>query len=92
MEERARETSSKLTVPDGDECAAGAIDVGVVILALVVCYPRVFAFLYLLDPRNFTAPRPSPALVYAVGSVLRNTQALRFARRCPVWMGLKAGE
>ena len=50
--------------------AAGAIDVGVVILALVVCYLGVFAFLYLLDPRNFTAPRPSPALVYAVGSVL----------------------
>ena len=50
--------------------AAGAIDVGVVILALAVCYLGVFAFLYLLDPRNFTAPRPSPALVYAVGSVL----------------------
>jgi uncharacterized RDD family membrane protein YckC len=50
--------------------AAGAIDVGVVILALVVCYFVVFAFLYLLDPRNFTAPRPSPALVYAVGALL----------------------
>ena len=50
--------------------AAGAIDVGVVIVALVVCYLVVFAFLYLLDPRNFTAPRPSPGLVYAVGSLL----------------------
>ena len=50
--------------------AAGAIDVGVVILALVACYLVVFAFLYLLDPRKFTAPRPSPALVYAVGVLL----------------------
>lgn len=50
--------------------AAGVIDVGVVILALVVCYFVVFAILYLLDPRNFTAPRPSPALVRAVGSLL----------------------
>ena len=47
-----------------------AHNVGVVIVALVVCYLVVFAFLYLLDPRNFTAPRPSPGLVYAVGALL----------------------
>ncbi len=50
--------------------AAGAIDVGIVIIALGVCYLGVFAFLFLLEPRNFTAPRPSPGLVYAVGTLL----------------------
>jgi uncharacterized RDD family membrane protein YckC len=50
--------------------AAGAIDVGIVIIALGVSYLGVFAFLFLLEPRNFTAPRPSPGLVYAVGTLL----------------------
>ena len=50
--------------------AAGAIDVGIVIISLGVCYLGVFAFLFLLEPRNFTAPRPSPGLVYAVGTLL----------------------
>jgi uncharacterized RDD family membrane protein YckC len=50
--------------------AAGGIDLGIVIIALVACYLGVFAFLFLLDPRNFTAPTPSPALVYAVSFLL----------------------
>jgi uncharacterized RDD family membrane protein YckC len=50
--------------------AAGAIDLGIVIIALGVCYLGVFAFLFLLDPGNFSAPTPSPALVYAVGFLL----------------------
>jgi uncharacterized RDD family membrane protein YckC len=50
--------------------AAGAIDVGIIIIALGVCYLGVFVFLFLLEPRNFSAPRPSPGLVYAVGSLL----------------------
>jgi uncharacterized RDD family membrane protein YckC len=50
--------------------AAGVIDLGVVIIALGVCYLGVFAFRFLLDPRNFTLPTPSPGLVYAVGSLL----------------------
>ncbi|HEX6758535.1 MAG TPA: RDD family protein [Propionibacteriaceae bacterium] len=50
--------------------AAGVIDLGIVIIALGVCYLGVFAFLFLLDPRNFAAPTPSPALVYAVGFLL----------------------
>jgi uncharacterized RDD family membrane protein YckC len=50
--------------------AAGAIDVAIVIISLGVSYLAVFAFLFLLEPRNFTAPRPSPGLVYAVGTLL----------------------
>jgi uncharacterized RDD family membrane protein YckC len=50
--------------------AAGAIDLGILIIALGVCYLGVFAFLFLLEPRNFTAPTPSPGLVYAVGTLL----------------------
>jgi uncharacterized RDD family membrane protein YckC len=50
--------------------AAGVIDLGVVIIALAVCYLGVCAVLFLLDPRNFTIPTPSPGLVYAAGSVL----------------------
>jgi uncharacterized RDD family membrane protein YckC len=50
--------------------AAGAIDLGMLIIALGVCYLGVFAFLFLLEPRNFTAPTPSPGLVYAVGTLL----------------------
>jgi uncharacterized RDD family membrane protein YckC len=38
--------------------AAAAIDLG------------VFAVLFLVDPRNFTAPTPSPGLVYAAGCLL----------------------
>jgi uncharacterized RDD family membrane protein YckC len=50
--------------------AAGAIDVAIVIISLGVSYLAVFAFLFLLEPRTFTAPRPSPGLVYAVGTLL----------------------
>ena len=50
--------------------AASVIDLGVVIIALVACYLGVCAVLFLLDPRNFTLPTPSPGLVYAAGSVL----------------------
>ena len=44
--------------------AAAVIDLGIVIIALGVCYLGVCAFLFLLDPRNFTVPTPSPGLVY----------------------------
>ena len=50
--------------------AAAAIDLGVVIIALGVTYLGVFAVLFLVDPRNFTAPTPSPGLVYAAGCLL----------------------
>jgi len=50
--------------------AAVAIDLGIVIVALGVCYLGLTAFLFLYDPRNFTAPTPSPWLVYAVGCLL----------------------
>ena len=50
--------------------AALAIDLGIVIIALGVCYLGVFALLFLLDPRNFTVPSPSPWLVYAAGCLL----------------------
>ena len=50
--------------------AAAAIDFGIVLVALGVCYVAVFAFLFLLNPRNFSAPSPSPGLVYAAGCVL----------------------
>lgn len=50
--------------------APAAIDVGVVIIALGVTYLGVFAVLFLLDPRNFTAPTPSSGLVFAVGCLL----------------------
>jgi uncharacterized RDD family membrane protein YckC len=50
--------------------AAAAIDLGIVILALAVCYLGVTAGYFLFDPRSFTALSPSPGLVYAVGSVL----------------------
>ena len=50
--------------------AAGVIDVSVVTIALAACYLGVCAVLFLLDPRNFTIPAPSPGLVYAAGSVL----------------------
>jgi uncharacterized RDD family membrane protein YckC len=50
--------------------AAAAIDLGIVIVALVVCYLGLTAFLFLFDPRNFSAPAPSPWLVYATGCLL----------------------
>jgi uncharacterized RDD family membrane protein YckC len=50
--------------------AAAAIDLGIVIIALVVCYLGVSAVLFLLDPRNFAAPAPSPLEVYTAGGVL----------------------
>ncbi|MET0844094.1 MAG: RDD family protein [Mycetocola sp.] len=50
--------------------AAAAIDLGIVIVALVVCYLGLTAFLFLFDPRNFTAPAPSPWLVYVAGCLL----------------------
>ena len=50
--------------------AAAAVDLGIVIIALGVCYLGLTAFLFLFDPRNFTAPAPSPWLVYAVGGLL----------------------
>jgi uncharacterized RDD family membrane protein YckC len=50
--------------------AAAAIDVGIVIIALGLGYLGVSAVLFLLDPRNFTAPAPSPVVVYAVGGLL----------------------
>jgi uncharacterized RDD family membrane protein YckC len=50
--------------------AAVAVDLGIVIIALGVTYLAVFAFLFLLDPRTFTAPTPSPGLVFAIGCLL----------------------
>ncbi|HET9566398.1 MAG TPA: RDD family protein [Mycobacterium sp.] len=50
--------------------AAVVIDLGIVVIALGVLYLGVFALLFLLDPRNFTAPSPSPWLVYAAGCLL----------------------
>ena len=43
--------------------AAAAIDFGIIIIALGVGYLGVSAFLFLLDPRNFTAPAPSPLVM-----------------------------
>ena len=42
---------------------AAAIDLGLVVIALGVAYLAICAFLFLLDPRNFTAPTPSLGLV-----------------------------
>ncbi|HJY46930.1 MAG TPA: RDD family protein [Propionibacteriaceae bacterium] len=50
--------------------AAAAIDLGIVIIALGVGYVGVAALTFLFDPRSFTAPRPSPGLVYAAGCLL----------------------
>ena len=50
--------------------AAAAIDFGIIIIALGVCYLGVSAFLFLLDPRNFAAPAPSPLVMYGVGGLL----------------------
>ena len=50
--------------------AAAAIDFGIVLIALGVCHLAVFAFLFLLNPGNFTAPTLSLGLEYAAGSLL----------------------
>ena len=50
--------------------AAAAIDLGIVIIALGVGYLGVAGLIFLFDPRSFTAPRPSPGLVYAAGCLL----------------------
>jgi uncharacterized RDD family membrane protein YckC len=50
--------------------AAAAIDLGIVIIALGVCYLGLSAFLFLLDPRSFSAPAPSLAVVCTVGGLL----------------------
>ena len=50
--------------------AAGAIDLGIVVIALGALYLGLTAFIFLFDPRNFSAPAPSPGLVYAVGCML----------------------
>jgi uncharacterized RDD family membrane protein YckC len=50
--------------------AAAAIDVGIVIIALGVCYLGVSAFFFLLDPRSFSAPAVSPAVMYTAGGLL----------------------
>lgn len=46
---------------------AAAIDLGLVVIALGVAYLGICAFLFLLDPRNFTVPTPSLGLVTAIG-------------------------
>ncbi len=50
--------------------AAAAIDFGIVLVALGVCYLGVSAFLFLLEPRSFTAPAPSLALMCGAGGLL----------------------
>jgi uncharacterized RDD family membrane protein YckC len=50
--------------------AAAAIDLGIVLLALGVCYLGVSAFLFLLEPRSFTAPTPSLAIMWGAGGLL----------------------
>jgi uncharacterized RDD family membrane protein YckC len=46
---------------------AAAIDLGLVVIALGVVYLGICAFLFLLNPRNFTAPTPSLSLVTGIG-------------------------
>jgi uncharacterized RDD family membrane protein YckC len=50
--------------------AAAAIDLSIVIIALGVCYLGLSAFLYLLDPRSFSAPAPSLAVISTAGGLL----------------------
>jgi uncharacterized RDD family membrane protein YckC len=50
--------------------AAAAIDFGIVLLALGVCYVGLSAFLFLLEPRSFTAPTPSLAIMWGAGGLL----------------------
>jgi uncharacterized RDD family membrane protein YckC len=49
--------------------AAAAIDIGIVLLALGVCYLGVSAFLFLLNPRSFSAPTPSLAVMCGAGGL-----------------------
>ena len=49
---------------------AAAIDLVIVLLALGVCYLGVSAFLFLLEPRSFTAPTPSIPVVLGAGGLL----------------------
>ena len=46
---------------------AAAIDLGLVIIAMGVGYLGISAFLFLLNPRNFTFPTPSLSVVSAIG-------------------------
>ena len=46
---------------------AAAIDLGLVVIALGVAYLGICAFLFLLNPRDFTPPTPSLSLVTAIG-------------------------
>jgi uncharacterized RDD family membrane protein YckC len=50
--------------------AAAVVDVAIVVIALGVGYLGICAFLFVLSPRNFTAPTPSLTLVTAVGNLL----------------------
>ena len=50
--------------------AAAAIDLAIVIIALGVGYLGICAFLFVLNPRNFTIPTPSLTSVTAVGYLL----------------------
>jgi uncharacterized RDD family membrane protein YckC len=50
--------------------AAAAIDLGIVLVALGVCYLGVSAFLFLLEPRSFTALTPSLAVMLGAGGLL----------------------
>jgi uncharacterized RDD family membrane protein YckC len=50
--------------------AAAAIDLGIVIVALGVCYLGVSAFLFLRDPPSFSPPAPSPLVMYVAGGLL----------------------
>jgi uncharacterized RDD family membrane protein YckC len=50
--------------------AAAAIDFGIVIIALGVCYLGVSGLLFLVNPRSFSAPAPSLAVVCTVGGIL----------------------
>ena len=50
--------------------AAAAIDFGIVLIVLGVCYLGVSAFLFVLDPRSFTAPAPPPLVMLGAGGLL----------------------
>jgi len=50
--------------------AAAVIDVAIVLIALGVGYLGICAFLFVLNPRSFTAPTPSLTSVTAVGDLL----------------------
>jgi uncharacterized RDD family membrane protein YckC len=50
--------------------AAAVIDVAIVLVALGVGYLGICAFLFVLNPRNFTAPTPSVTSVTVIGYLL----------------------